>query len=434
MVFMKKAFLVPVAVLVFAGALWAQTPESGQTEVTPTTEDLATPAAQPKRNMFGEAFGGRFNFTADASFQGEYDDNVFSSSVFRADDWTNHFAGLLSAMVQRKHTTFEMHYAPDYRKYNTFSSRDALSQVFSTRLNHAFSARTSMDFNGSVSDATANSLPRFNIVSQGGDLVPVFYPGALQTNTRVLSSTGSIGLTHRTSARQSWDASINGGTSFYSKAPGIAYTSGQDSFTAGASLGWNYSSSARQSFGLQGGHSYFAFTSPAQHQNYDYAKLRYQRKFARQWEFKAGAGPSFRNTGHGADVATSYALDASLVRDWEKLRAGVSYDRGSSLSAVRSALTSSSASAFVSYHASRRWELGGSFGQSVNQQSTNHGLETRSYSASFHGSYSLTRSLSAFTNYSYVQQDSDLVSLSNQFHRNLVSFGLRYSVRPFERF
>jgi hypothetical protein len=390
-------------------------------------------APTERRTIFGEPFKGRFNIKVEGSYQAEYDDNVFSSSSFRSGDWNNHFSGLLSATVQRKHLTWEAHYAPDYRAYNTYSSRDGLSQLFATSLDFLHSARTAIKFDGSVSDASTASLPTFSLASQGGTTVPIFYPDALQANARVFSSNGAIALSHRVSARSSWDASIHGGTMFYSKAPGLVSTMGQDSFSAGMDLGWNYSPSAQRTFGVEVGHQYFAFTSPSDHQQYDFVKGRYTHRFARRWELKLGAGPSVRN--HLGGLNTTYAVDGSLTRQWERFQAGLAYDHGAGLSAVRGALTAETASGFLRYSRSERWNITTSFAHSQNEQIADRSLNTQSYSASFEGSYLFSRSFSGYARYSYVHQDSDLVSLlGNAFHRNLVSFGIRYTIRPLEGF
>lgn len=422
-----------VVALVLTSALVRAQENPGSVAAVASTEQQQASLGNERRTLFGDAFRGRFDFRVDGSYQAEYDDNVFSSSSFRVSDWTNHFSGRLSATWQRKHLTFEAHYAPEYRKYNTYSLRDGLSQLFATTLDYAYSAGTQIRFYGNANDASTASLPSFNFVSQGGVPVPVFFPGALQGNARVLSSNGTIALTHRLNARNSWDASIQGGTSFYSKAPGVITPNGQDSFTAGATLGWTFSPSPRQSFSIEAAHRYFAFTTPSEHQQYDYVKARVTRRLASRWALKLGAGPSFRNDQRG--LTTSYALDGSLTHDWQRFAAGLSYDRGSGLSAIRGALTSQTATAFVSYRRSQKWTATASFGHSLTEQVTNRSLNTQSYSAAIQGSYFLTKALSANVRYSYMHQDSDLASFfGNTFHRNLIGFGISYTLSPAVRY
>lgn len=404
-------------------------PKEGNVSVQEKEE--SAPAG--RQTIFGESFGKRLNFVAEGSYQGEYDDNVFSSSALRLGDWNNHLSGRLTTTMQRKHFSLEAHYLPDYRLYQTYSSRDALSQQFAITTNMAHTARTSTQFNGHVSDATSNSLPQFSLVSQGGVLVPVFGPGPLEQNARVLTSFGSFTVHHRNSAKTSWSGSIHGGTTNYLDTP-LTTGSRQDTYSTGGDLTWSYSQSRGKTYSVEIGHDYFGFSSPSEHQNYDFAKARFEVTLPHQWTARMGAGPSFRKGGTDPDVHTSYAVDAGLTHKAKRVDVGLAYTHGNSLSSLRGALTSSNASAFATFRILPKWTMTSSGAYTQSQQIAVQSLETQGYSASIQSSYAINRALSAFAQYNYVRQTSDLVSLSREFDRNLISFGLRYTFRPLEGF
>src|SRR6185436_14031339 len=100
--------------------------------------------------------------------------------------------------------------------------------------------RTSLEWNGSLNDRSNASNSGFSFENVGGVIVPVFHATGLQTDGRVLSSNGSLQLNHRSSARTTWSAGINGGTTNFFELNNVPLLPGlaQEQFSVGLTAGW----------------------------------------------------------------------------------------------------------------------------------------------------------------------------------------------------
>lgn len=414
-----------------------QEPTPSDTQNPPDVNAQAGPeeTAPEPRSIFGESMASRFTIVTSANVAADYDDNVFSSGILRKTDWVSHFSGRITATLQRKHSMFELHYLPGYSLYNEFSSRNSYDQQGLLLWDQQFTAATGMRLNGSVSDYSYASLPQYTLVPQGNTYVPVFAPGGLQTNSRVLSSNTDWTLNHRFSARSSMWVGINGATTSFSDqfvAGGVSPSLSSDTYSVGGSLGWKRELTPGRSFGVEFGHRYFGFRSPSSHTNYEYAKLRFEQKFRQQYTFTLGAGPSFSRL-PGQDWNPDYAVDAGLTRTSRRTTIGLNVTHETRLSNFQGALGATSANASIGLRALRHWNTTTTFGFARNSLVNGSG-DLDSYSGSERIGYSFTPSWEVFSSYRYTTQLGTAAIPFQNFHRNLISFGISYTLSPAVRY
>jgi hypothetical protein len=414
-------------------AIDESTSSSAQQTPKATLDEVTTDSKEP-RSMFGEAFGGRFTVTTNAEFQQEYDDNILSSSILRLSDSVSRFSGRISATMLRKHLTFEMHYLPGYAKYAKYDGRDSYSQQGSFDLKYAFTARTSMRLDGIVSDSSSNSLPNFSIVRQGTSFAPAFSPNGLQVGARTLSSSSTLSLDHVLGPADKVYGAIEGGTTSFSNefGTGVSRSLSQDTYSAGGYAGWNHAIKQGRFFGVQGGYRFLSSGIPGSHINYGYAKLRFEQEFARKYSFRIGAGPSFTTLERGG-IDTSYAIDAGLTRTGRSVNIGFDARHGAQLGSLQGTINATSASAFANLHRWRRWNTTSSLSFARNSQ-INSQNAIDSYAVGQRIGYDFSPAWQAFASYSYATQIGDSIFANQTFHRNLIGFGISYTLSPAVRY
>lgn len=405
-----------------------QNPSDVQVEPGPES------ASEP-RSIFGESMASRFTIVTAASAQGEYDDNIFSSGSLRMSDWVTRLSGRITATLQRKHSLFELHYLPGYTLYSEFSDRNSYNQQGILMWDQQFTAATGMRLNGDVSDYSNASLPQYTLVPQGRTFVPVFAPGGLQTNTRVLASTTNWTLNHKFSGTSAMWVGINGETTSFRNEFGLNGVSpllASDTYAVGGTLGWNREVTPGRTIGVEVGHRYFGFQTPASHNNYSYAKLRFEQKFHQQYTFSVGAGPAVSRI-LGQDWHPDYAIDAGLTRQTKGTTIGVNFSHETRLSNFQGALGATTATASIGLRGLRHWTTTSTFGFSRNAIIGNLGdLDT--YSGSQRIGYAFSPSWEVFTSYSHVSQMGSSIVPNQKYHRNLFSFGISYTLSPAVRY
>lgn len=414
-----------------------QDPKPDDTQNPSDVNAQAGPAetAPEPRSIFGESMASRFTIVTSASAQADYDDNVFSSNTLRVSDWVSRFSGRITATLQRKHSMFQLHYLPGYVLYNEFSRRNTYNQQGVVMWDQQFTAATGLRLSGTVSDYSNAGLPNFTLVQQGNTFVPVFAPGGLQTNARILSSSTDLTLNHRFSAKTSMWTGIEGGTSDFRNefgGSGVSPSFSSDTYSVGANLGVQHQLTPGRSVGVQFGHRYFGFRSPSGHNNYSYSKLFFEQKFQQMYTLHLGAGPSFSSF-VGQDWNPDYAVDASLTRQTKRITIGVNFGHETRLSNFQGALGSTSATASLGFRVLRRFNTTTTFGFARNSiVSSNGNLDA--YSGSQRIGYDISPSWQAFTSYSYTTQLGTAVIGNQNYHRNLISFGISYTLSPAVRY
>ena len=145
-----------------------------------------------------------------------------------------------------------------------------------------------------------------------------------------------------------------------------------------------------------------------------------------------GAGPSFSSV-VGQDWNPDYAVDASLTRQTKRTTIGMSFGHETRLSNFQGALGSTNAAASLGFHALRRFNTTTTFSFARNSVVAGSGdLDT--YSGSERIGYDISPSWQAFTSYSYATQLGAAVIGNQNFHRNLISFGISYTLSPAVRY
>jgi hypothetical protein len=428
-----KQFIAGLVLL--AGVGFAQQePKTEESQPSDVQVEPGPETATEPRSIFGESMASRFTIATNAGFQEEYDDNVFSSGTLRVSDWVSRFNGRITATMLRKHSRFELHYLPGYVLYNEFSGRNSYNQQGILSWEQQFTAATGLRLSGNVSDFSNASLPSYTLVPQGGTFVPVFAPGGLQTNTRILASSTDLRLNHSFSAKSSMWVGIDGGTTTFRNEFGTGLTPllASDTYSVGGTLGWRREVSPGRSFGIEAGHRYFGFQTPSSHTHYSYAKLRFEQKFRQDYTFYVGAGPSVSSV-VGQDWNPDYAVDAGLTRQSKRTTIGLNYAHETRLSNFQGALASDSATGSFTYRGLRRWNTTTTLGfarQSI--VASNVDLDT--YSGSQRIGYDFSRFWQAFVSYSYATQLGTAAIPNQNYHRNLFSFGISYTLSPAVRY
>jgi hypothetical protein len=445
-------------ILLFACALWLSGIAAAQDTTPPTAQPQGgeTPAGQPQSgetpaaatgstdadantgtvseqplSIFGDAMSGHLAFSGEADARYEYDDNVLASNVFRFSDNITNISGRLSAAVQKKKLQFQIHYAPSYRIYADLDERNAFSHQFANEIEYRFGARTTLRWAGLVSDMSTSASPPFSFASFGGTIIAIYHPSALQTDTRVLHSNGSLGLEHNFTARSGVHVTAHGATTNFFEENNVPLVNSRarEQFSSGATAGWNYEYVQGKKVGVEAGYSYYGFLEPAAHSNYEFIKLRYERLLGKGFSFRVGAGPSFQQSQSALQKNNiSYDIDVSLARQTAKYNVVLAYNKGNRLGSAQGTLTTDQASIVVGSSFRRRWNTTGSFGYSRSSQPQLRSQNLESISTSAQLGYALSPTLRAYTQYSFVNQfgRSGLFSLYN-FDRSVFAFGIGYS-------
>jgi hypothetical protein len=228
---------------------------------------------------------------------------------------------------------------------------------------------------------------------------------------------------------------IDGGTSTFRNefANGLTPSLSSDTYTVGGTLGWMRELSPGRSLGVELAHRYFGFLTPSSHTNYSYAKLRFEQKVAQAYTFYVGAGPSV-STIIGQDPKPNYAVDAGVTRQSKRTTMGAHFAHETQLSNFQGALASDTASASLTYRGRRRWNSTTTFSYSRQGVviATSGDLDT--YSANQRLGYAFSPSWEAFANYSYLTQNGTAATPNQNYHRNLISFGISYTLSPAVRY
>jgi hypothetical protein len=399
-------------------------PADSDQERTPNSNVVA-------QNAFGEPLTGRLRLSGNLDYDYQYDDNVFANSLFPLSDSISNFAARFSLATQQKRLGFELHYAPSYRLHYSYDDRNAFAQNLANRIEYRLSRHTTLGWYGTLADTSTNSSSPFTFVDVGGTLVPVFSPTALQTDARVLSSSGNLNLQHQFSARSSFRIGVSGATSNFFEQNGNPLPSARSSeqYSVTGNIGWDYEFSRGKSFGVEASQRYAGFLSPAAHVNYQFAKLRYQQRFKNGYALKLGAGPSFTQSSigsGGSDDATGFAVDGSVTKLARSYRAALQYSRGTNIGSVQGATVSDQFSAVVDRSFLRRWNAGGSVSYSRSKAlAVSNDLD--SLGLSVNARYAVTRTVALRTQYQHQRQFGDEAGFfGSSFERNVFSVGVAY--------
>jgi hypothetical protein len=406
-------------------------PAAGEPAAQPADETpMGDTAMNAPLSIFGDPITGHLNFSGDANVRYEHDDNVLASSLFRFSDNITSVSGRIGAAIQKKKLLFQMHYAPSFRMYAELEDRNTFSQQFANSMTYRFDARTSLHWNGSLSDTSTSASSPFSFVNLGGTIVPIFHPTALQTNARILYSSGSLGLDHKFTARSGMHITVRGATTNFFEQNGVPLVSGRarEQYSAGANVGWDYEFVPGKKLGAEGGYSYFGFADPASHTNFEFAKLRYEQGIGRGFSFSVGAGPSVRQRQGLDDASIGYAMDVTLSKQAARYNVIGHYGRGNSLGSTQGTLTTDSVSIALSRSLMRRWDVGGSLGYSRSAHPETSDLALQSLGTNVQVGYALSPTIRAYTSYSYANQfgRSGPLAVYN-FDRNLFAFGIGYT-------
>jgi hypothetical protein len=390
----------------------------------PTTESLIF-------NPFGEEVGSRMHASGSVDYRYEYDDNVFASSLFKLSDHISTLSGRFSLGVRKKRYQFQLHYAPNYRIHANYDSRNAFSQSLSNSWQYMFTGRTSLQWNGSLSDRSNASNSGLSFEDVGGVIVPVFHATGLQNDARVLTSHGGLTLSHRSSARTTFTAGVDGGTVNFFELGASPLLSGlsQEQFSVGSNASWEYQFQRGRFVGVTARHQYLGFMTPASHVNYEQVELEYRQQFRNGYAFKIGAGPGFtQNSQPGQRLNDfSYAIDASLSKTARNYRMALAYGRGTRLGSLQGAIVSDTASAVFSRTFLRRWDAGGSINYSRSSNTLGVVRDLESVGIGINAGYRVSRDLEITARFNHTNQFGNSGSLfSSDFDRNTISAGLSY--------
>jgi hypothetical protein len=380
---------------------------------------------------FGDEVSSRMRFSGSLDYRYEYDDNVFSTSAGQLSDNISNLSGRFSVAVRKKRSAFQLHYAPSYRAYYEFDQRNAFSQALTNSIDHAFTGRTSLSWNASLSDRSNGSNSGVSFENVGGVIVPVFHQNGLQSDARVLSSRATLGLAHRFSARSTLQLALNGGTTNFLAEDSVPLISGRsdEQFSVGASARWDYQVRRGRFFGVSVSQQYLGFLAPAGHLNYQQAQLTFRQEFRNGFRIRLGAGPSFTQNSQagGRSDSTSYSIDAGVERVRLGTRLAVGYTRGVSLGSLQSSVVSDAVTASYARDFLRRWRAGTSIAYSRSQSVIGTARNLESVGVSATAGYKLSRDIEINARFSHLNQFGDSGAIFNSnFDRNTFSIGVSY--------
>lgn len=435
---MKKVY----SILTYVAVVTLATMMMAQTSVTPTdaqvksdSPDIASKPAP--HTFFGQTFAGHWAFSADANYDQEYDDNIFSSGLVRLSDNVSRFSVRFSAAVQKKKLRMQLHYVPDYAVYSKYPQRNALSQQAYEEISYKWSGRTELNWTATGSRTVSSSNSPFQLVDFDGTFLPVFRPEALQNDATILNLSTAMSWSHRFSARSTLTATLDGNMVRFESANGVALSSlsSRKSFSSGANVRWDEEFIPGHKLGIEVSEHYFGFLDPGSHSNYQAIKARYSQDFGRNYHLSVGAGPSRRERqaipglATAALESTGYDMDASFTKSSERQNVGLSYSHGQQLGLTQGSIASDSVSVSMMRHVGRKWTAQGGFGYSrTMNENLLQALTTDSYSTNASIGYQLRSDLSFEGGYSYVTQKIDpLLPGVADFDRNVFRLGIRYT-------
>jgi hypothetical protein len=393
-------------------------------------QDAETPD-QPTIDPFGDEVANHLRFTGSLNTSYEYDDNVFSGGGAKVSDNIFNVSSRFSMTVRKKRSGFQLHYAPGYRRYVDFENRSSFSQSLSNSIDHAFTGRTSLQWNARLSERSSGSNSGVTFENVNGVVVPVYHPDGLQSQARVLSSHAGLVLAHRFSARSTVQVGVNGGTTNFFEENNVPLLAGRsrEQFSAGTLANWSYQLRRGKFIGVSFSQQYLGFLSPGSHVNYQQAQLTYRQEFRNGVGITLGGGPAFSQSSQpGISVAsTSYSLSAGMdfVRRGSQFALG--YNRGVSLGSLQGSIVRDGLSASFNRAFLRRWTAGGSvsYARSQNVTGATRDLESLGIGANAH--YRLTSVIGISAQFHHANQfgNSNTIYSSN-FDRNTFSMGLSY--------
>jgi hypothetical protein len=393
---------------------------------------------QNSKTFFGESFAGHWTLDAETNVSQEYDDNVFSSNLIRLSDNATRFSMRMSAAVQKKRLRVQIHYFPNYVLYAKYSDRNSWTHQYSHEILYKSSNRTDWGWSLSASRSPSSSNSPFQFVDFSGVVLPVFHPEALQSNATIFNANSSLTWSHKFSARNTLNVSLQGNVvRFYETAGApLSALSAQKSFSTGVDLKWESEIVPRRKLGLEVGDTYFGFLDPGSHSHYQFLKGRFSQDFSRGFKFSVGAGPSSqeRQIQPGISAAlrqTGYAVDASLTKTSQNHTLGVTYNHGSQLGQTQGGLSSDTVAVSAMTRILKKWRASGGFSYSRSSSATilQQGT-TDSYSPNSTLEYQFSPEFSATAGYSYINQVAPQITpVAQGFDRNLFTIGLHYTFR-----
>ncbi len=262
---------------------------------------------------------------------------------------------------------------------------------------------------------------------------------ALALATILTGASTTFAVSHRSSLRSTWSASVSGGADWFSEdqallrsgggAPGAA---GSNSRSAGANLGWSYALGPQWSWSVSGTESIMQFSGNAQSVRYSALQTGVQRGFGGNVTLALSAGPSWSQT-HGSAAtsavahlpALGYAANASLTVGQGQGQYGITWSHNLQMGLVPGGLaTDMLALSYGLQGHGGGWSASASLGESRMAGNLGPGVQDSLF-ASSRFRVRLAAAWSITADGEYIGQT--LPGVTGEFRREMFTLGLRFA-------
>jgi hypothetical protein len=333
--------------------------------------------------------------------------------------------------------SFSATYTPQAEAYARNVKLDYIAQSYGQTLEFATSANTRWTWG-----ASAERFPERGGAGLfgGGGLSGVSSASqALALATVLTGASTTFGVSHRSSLRSTWSASLSGGADWFAEdqallgsGGGAPAAAGSNSRTAGANLGWSYVLGPQWSWSMSGSESLMQFSGNAQSVRYSALQTGVQREFGSQVTLALSAGPSWSQTrgGGGASAvahlpALGYAANASLTVGQGQGQYGITWSHSLQMGLVPGGLATDVLALNYGLHGrGGAWSASASLGESRLAGSFGPGMQDSLF-ASSQLSLRLASAWSLTANGEFIGQN--LPGVAGQFRREVITLGLLFA-------
>lgn len=417
--------------------LFATGAHAQQSDPAPDPDTGSTPAqnepastildegAALRRNPFRHFQTKERQFGLAAQVVQVFDDNLFGSKTDKITDQITRASVLAGMSLASQHTSFVVHYTPEYSMYRRFDSLDFVSHSYDQTLLHDFSRHTHLDWRSNAayypSRGGVPSLP--GGLGAFGFAMPSIEQLAKDEGFKVLDISSTAGVVHDFNARDT--GRLEGSFSLTKYTPespmSIANTLARQTEISGLNAGWEREINSGRHIGALVTAVYLRYLGPNSHEYHESAEVTFRQRLPKRFAISLGAGPQFnerRGIPATAGYEPAYALDAALTRDFSRSQLALGYRRALQVGLAEGSLTAHDA--YIAWHEGigRRGFLNLS-GNYQHSDGLNGARRLESYFATAQAGYRLSPIFILFCNFAHSQQHSvgmgDLAYAKNQY-------------------
>ncbi len=400
-----------------------------QTGVNNTSATVPDDSELPlrQRALFDRGAEKPSNFTLSGEVLGMYDDDITGAAGSAGGEMTQ--MSLFATFDKRwGNNAFRADYTPTFNDYAQYSNLNFMAQAYDQEFEHRISPRTQIDWTARVSHYSSRYLNPSD-PTRFGDLtfvVPDLESLSGVNQMIVTSAYSQLAFLHQTSAKDTWNFAVLGGTSRFTPDGSFAgFNPLAESFvTGGTNIGWTHKNSERTSFGVSVTGGYTAENDPTTHELDETIQATYSQMIG-HWRLDLSGGPLIRQVPANTafEKGNSYVVNAGGTRKIGRSTVNVFYARSLQMGFVDGSVLGDVISGTIRHSLSARLFVGagGSY-----QHSDYPGASLNGFIATGQLGYHVSRNLIFLTNYIHGQQDAAGELQALGYHRNQYSAGLSY--------